>query len=458
MVSSLSAGVPAAAEEFPLPLSSASHLQGEFGAYVNPVYPALTGSGISYRQSRYESENASHLFSLNMLGFSFSYAWLDGLYSEGMDQPEPVQTGFYSIGKGFFWGNVFGIGARYSFAKDDSGPYGSYRSWTAGLLLRPASWLSFGYVSRDFNGPEISGDTISRTDIYSMSLRPFRHYLTLSVDMHHPEGKEWRDSAFVYSVDITLWNDISLYGAADSEKNISFGIKVPIDVSAPGARSTLIADYYGTSRREGPGLSTFGFSISGEVFRSPIRNPRQLLKIELKGEMSEIPTQRIMGAEQPVYSDVLNAIAAAGDTSGIEGIILTIDGPRMGIARIQEVREELIRFRQKGKKVYAILLTAGNSDYYLATAADRIYFNPAETFTLTGLSAQVYFFRELLDKIGIKFESIRKGRYKFFNEAFTSRVMSRDYRDSLIQLLTDLNSQFTGAITSSRNISTRGTG
>ncbi|PKL74579.1 MAG: signal peptide peptidase SppA [Candidatus Melainabacteria bacterium HGW-Melainabacteria-1] len=286
-----------------------------------------------------------------------------------------------------------------------------------------------------------------------MSLRPFRHYITLSVDMHHQEDTEWRDSAFVYSVDITLGNDISLYGAADNEKNISFGIKVPIDISAPGARSTLIADYYGTTRREGPGLSTFGFSIAGEIFRSPIRTPRQLLKIELKGEMSEIPSQRIMGADQPVYFDVLNAIAAAGDTPGIEGIILTIDGPRMGIARIQEVREELNRFRRKGKKVYAILLTSGNSDYYLATAADTIYFNPAETFTLTGLSSQVYFYRELLDKIGIKFESVRKGRYKFFNEAFTSRVMSRDYRESLIQLLTDLNSQFTGAITSSRNMS-----
>jgi len=159
-----------------------------------------------------------------------------------------------------------------------------------------------------------------------------------------------------------------------------------------------------------------------------------------------------MGSQRPVFLDVLGAVTKAADSPGVRGIILTVDNPRLGFARIQELREELARFRATGRKVYAVLMSPGNGSYYLASGADRIYFNPGETFMLTGLSAQVYFFRELLDKIGIKFESVRRGRYKFFNEPFTSRFMSREYRDSLVELLTSLNDQFTGAIAEARRM------
>jgi protease-4 len=429
-----------------------SHAAGDFAPLANPVFSDLpAASSLAYLRTIYNGEGgAGHHAALTALGFTLSWSRLDTLYAPESDSYYDPGARFYSAGRGFFFGNTFGFGAIYTAGR--GGLYNDYRSWTLGLLLRPSRWLSLGYVSRDINEPEVGGASVARSDVYSASLRPWRHHITLSADMTHAAGSPWGDAVFLYSLELVLARDIALHGAVDSDRNLSFGARIPLDLQAREGISALALNYHGASPRNGAALSGFGASITAGRYGRPVLVPREIVKIDLKGALGETPVRKVMGRQEPVYFDVLDAIARAGETPSVGAIILTIDNPRLGFARIQELREEILKFREGGKKVYAILVSSGNSSYYLASAADRVYFNPAETFMLTGLSAQVYFFRELLDKIGIKFESVRKGRYKFFNEVFTSRVMSRDYRDSLIDLLTSLNGQFTGGIAASRRM------
>jgi len=72
-----------------------------------------------------------------------------------------------------------------------------------------------------------------------------------------------------------------------------------------------------------------------------------------------------------------------------------------GWGKLQELRDALLRYRRSGKPAYAHLETAGNQEYYLATACDRIYAVPGAILDVTGLASEITFFAGTLDKLGV---------------------------------------------------------
>lgn len=394
----------------------------------------------------------AHHITANLFGFGFSWSHFNRKEGAAESDISSPQGNLYSIGKGFFFGNSFGFGFSYDFQGD--GSFDEYRSWTAGLLFRPWHFVSFGFSSRNLGNAIIDERKLPRTDVYSIALRQWQRYFILSADMLVEEDRGWKHANFLYTFEASLpWN-ISLFAAIGSDKQYSFGITVPIDTQTPLKYPVFIADYGFEKTSAKNSLHSFGFAYTAARYESPVASPDELLHIQLSGDIDEIPVRPTMGKQKPVFSDIIAAIHKAASSEHVRAIAITIDNHSLGFARLQELREELSQFKSRGGKVYAILMSSGNKNYYLASVAHRVYFNPADSFMLNGLSAQVYFLRELLDKIGIKFESVRKGRYKFFNESFTSRFMSREYRESLLSLLTNLNEQFVSDIASSRKIST----
>jgi protease-4 len=452
------AAVPAnALQQYALPTpvlgTSVSHSSGAFSPLVNPVFSDTTeATAFSYRQMRYHRDGSGiHQVLLNTFGFSFSGAWFNALYDEASDEFTPSRTRLYTIGKGLFWENTIGIGANYSFTDSDTDGYDDYRSWTLGFLLRPFPFLSFGYTARDVNNPSLNNTAVPRTDVFSLSLRPLYHYLTLSVDYQRKEGEDFTGGRLMYCVDITLPNDISLFASADSDSNYSAGISLPFDFSGPSA-SAAVLDYSMQNRRGAGAVSVFGVTITNERLKAPAISSPAVLKIHIRGNINEIEGDSFIAENHTTFNSILRAIREASRDSSIRAILMTVDAANLGVGQIQEIREELRRFRECGKKVYAVCMVPGNRAYYLSAAADRIYYSPAETFQISGLAAEVYFFKALLDKIGIRFESVRKGRYKFFNEPFTSTHMSRDYRESLLALMTSLNDQYVLDVAADRHI------
>jgi len=441
------------AVRIPVPETSVSHSTGAFAPLINPVFSDTTdATAFSYRHMRYHRDSSGiHQVMLNTLGFTFSGTWFDSVYDETTDEFIPSRTRLYTIGKGLFIGNVIGIGANYSFTDSDTDGYNDYRSWTLGFLLRPFPFLSFGYTARDVNNPSLNNTGIPRTDVYSLSLRPFYHYLTLSADYQRREGEDFSEGHMMYCVDITLPNDISLFASVDDDRNYSAGLSLPFDFSGSSA-STAVFDYSLQNRRDAGAVSVFGVTITNERLRAPSISPPMILTIHIRGDINEIEGERLLADDHSTFNSILRAVRTASRDNTVRAILMTVDSANLGIGQIQELREELHRFRRTGKKVYAVCMVPGNRAYYLSSAADTIYYTPAETFQISGLAAEVYFFKALLDKIGIRFESVRKGRYKFFNEPFTSTHMSRDYRESLLALMTNLNDQYILDVAADRRI------
>jgi protease-4 len=124
----------------------------------------------------------------------------------------------------------------------------------------------------------------------------------------------------------------------------------------------------------------------------------------------------------------LKKVAADSD---IKAIVLEPEGLAGGWGKLEEIRSDIEQFRKSGKPVYAYLRTPGGREYYLASAADRIYLGPSDQLMLKGLRAELIYFKKTLDKIGVTVDVEHAGKYKDFGDMFTRTDMSPETREAI---------------------------
>jgi protease-4 len=150
-------------------------------------------------------------------------------------------------------------------------------------------------------------------------------------------------------------------------------------------------------------------------------------------------------------SDVIRQLRKYGKDGSIPAVVLHIDSPGGGAAASQEIHEEINKLREAGKKVVASMgSVAASGGYYLACAADTIVANPA---TLTGSIGVIFQFpvaEELLRKVGVKYEVVKRGEIKDMGSL--DRSMTQRERESLQSVVDDTYEQFIGAIIRGRNL------
>jgi protease-4 len=435
---------------------SASYSDGAFGSTLNPVFSVLQSAPLLAYQYTFFDGNRSgnHFAQAGFCGFSFLYGRFQDIYKETKDRIDHAGADFYKITEGIIIKNIFGIGASYSFSKSHVHGYRGYQGFDVGLLIRPWRYISLGLVIDDAWG-SISGDRIKWREVYSISIRPYTERVTFSLDVIHKQGEKASKLKYKASVDVRLWWDISLFAALDRDINLLFGISLPLQFRSFYATGIDLHYYRSSNRKSVPDHNSVGVSLPWFKNRSapsiPFRS--NYLMVILDGSVSEIEKRSFWGSEPLVFVDLLRCINRAGMDPAIDGIILQVNKAGIGFAQVQELRDELKKARSHGKKVYAVLREPGNKEYYLASVSDKIYFTPNSPFYLSGLVAQVYFFKGLMQKIGVQFESIKRGAYKSFDEPFTREHMSEAFRENMTSYIKDLNNQYISDIMADRGIS-----
>ena len=135
----------------------------------------------------------------------------------------------------------------------------------------------------------------------------------------------------------------------------------------------------------------------------------------------------------------------------VKAVVLSVSDLEAGWARLQSLRRSLLVLRQAGKQVWAYVAEGGMREYYLASAADRILVAPAGHLAITGIAAEMMFFKGTLDKLGIAAQVHRAGQYKSAAEPFTRESMSPANREMLDSLLDDLYGQIVDDIAAARH-------
>ena len=135
----------------------------------------------------------------------------------------------------------------------------------------------------------------------------------------------------------------------------------------------------------------------------------------------------------------------------IAGIIFKIDNVSVGWATLQEIRNKLHEFRAAEKETIGYMESGGNAEYLLAAAMEHVVLMPTGSLNLTGLRAEVLFYKGLLEKLDIQADMLAMGKYKSGVEPYMRDGMSDAFRESMTALLDDLYAQLLDHIAENRD-------
>ena len=150
--------------------------------------------------------------------------------------------------------------------------------------------------------------------------------------------------------------------------------------------------------------------------------------------------------------DLLMSIEKAKNDDRIKLIYLNFNEVNAGLSCIEEIRAKLVDYKTSGKQIIAYSNYYSQYSYLLCSVADKIYLNPNGFIDLKGISASVVFFKNLLAKIGVETQIIRKGQFKSAVEPFTETKMSESSRLQTKLLIEDISEFMTNCISEERNI------
>ena len=153
--------------------------------------------------------------------------------------------------------------------------------------------------------------------------------------------------------------------------------------------------------------------------------------------------------------DAVTALRTAASDPAVKYVLLRADAMAVGISHVEELRMALAEFRRSGKAVIAYTENPGNGSYYLASVADKIYMGSQHggNAMLIGLSAQLTFLKDLLDKVGVHVQLIRHGKYKSAGEMFIRSTASPENREQNQVMINSCWKVFSSAICEARGLS-----
>lgn len=201
----------------------------------------------------------------------------------------------------------------------------------------------------------------------------------------------------------------------------------------------VIAIFYAARNMGGPTVannSVLVLSVSGE----------------LPDYVADEPLAKAFGiSQQQSFTSLLTQLRKAKVDPRIGAIVLDINFPGIGWGKADELRDAIAEFKTSGKPVYAYMEIGMNKEYYIATAADKIFLPPSGDIYINGLAAEAMFYKGSLDKLGVEVDAIQIGpKYKSAPDQYTKTAMGDGQREVINSLLDEFFGRFTNAIAESR--------
>ena len=155
-----------------------------------------------------------------------------------------------------------------------------------------------------------------------------------------------------------------------------------------------------------------------------------------------------------IYS-AIKAVNAAATDPAVKFIYMKPDGASGGIAQIEEFRKALKNFRNSGKAIVSYIESPSNASYYLASVSDKIYMTSYEggMNMFSGLSSQMIFLKDILDRLGVNVQLIRHGKYKSAGEMYIRNSSSPENMEQNTEMIESVWNSWAMEIAQSRDIS-----
>ena len=185
--------------------------------------------------------------------------------------------------------------------------------------------------------------------------------------------------------------------------------------------------------------------VAGEEEQEISIKDNSVLKVQLQGKMKDYLSEPENWLGKFMQEDsfwelrsVCKSIKRAAFDSKIKGMSIELKGLNAGISQLKELREYLSLFKKKGKWITAYADSYGQKGYYLSSVADSIFVHPMGAVDCKGLSTEILFFKDILEKYGIEMRTVRHGKYKSAIEPFVANKISHDNQKQITVLLQDI--------------------
>lgn len=182
------------------------------------------------------------------------------------------------------------------------------------------------------------------------------------------------------------------------------------------------------------------------------------LEIGLAGPLVEYPETNVLstlfGAGRALsMHEIWMALRMAAVDDRIAAVLVRLGPLECDWAKCAEIRGALIDFRASGKKAYAYIEEAPefSKEYYLATACDRIVLHPLGWLGIPGIGGQIPFFKNALDKLGVRVEVQHVEEYKTAYSMFTEPRFTAAHKEMTESLLGDQFAHFIQAVAAARH-------
>ncbi|MFN8577134.1 MAG: signal peptide peptidase SppA [Candidatus Sericytochromatia bacterium] len=362
----------------------------------------------------------------------------------------PMRKFVFGTGYPIFDG--LSLGVTYSNIQTTDNSNLSTNSIDFGILARPANFLSVGLFARNINNPILGSSIINRTYGLGLGIRPGGwDRLTVTLDGEWVEGSPANRIKGLLGLETEFINGVHLKGRVASDatfKNIAFGVEA-------GIAFPYISLGYGR---------VFDVESRDAVYAKLSLNKSRTI---FEGEESDAAEITLNGAIQSVKNinvglfsvesrnsvfDYLENIEKAKNDRSIGAIILNMKNFSSGLADNEEIRNKLIDFKSSGKKVIAYISSLDMKQYYLATVADYIVMHPIGEIQLQGIGGTQYFYKGLMDKVGVEAQYEKIGKYKSASEPLTRTNSSDPEKEQTNDLLKDFYNNMSKNISKSRGI------
>lgn len=337
-------------------------------------------------------------------------------------EPEPVR---YGMALGAKQDN-FLVGAR--LIRD------SITHWDVGAMVRLGKWVSLGGVGQDLNR---KGGRFGA----GVAVRPVGPRLTFFSEAYFTPFQPFA------GLEIEPIPGLKFKARAKLGTGDDFGF-------IAGLKLSLGRFGIGVLGSPEPVRVAGLVRISQDLHRSILPPRPRLLELRLSGPIADQkPGMSLMGIGKvrTTYS-LLDLLDRAKNDRSITGIVLMLEGEEFSFPQAQELRRALLEFRKAGKKLFVYASSLGMIGYYIASCGDRVIIHPMGDVVIPGVSMRAQFVKGALDKLGIKTEAYRYGRYKSAVEVFTEDSLTVANREQLEVIVDGVYEDFVQAVSRGRKL------
>ncbi|MGF1471596.1 MAG: signal peptide peptidase SppA [Rubrobacteraceae bacterium] len=206
-------------------------------------------------------------------------------------------------------------------------------------------------------------------------------------------------------------------------------------------------------------LVNFWYVLRNSYVRFARRVP-DFVVFEVGGSLPELtpPTsflRRRIGRVRQTLSleEVRRRLSRISRNGRVRGVVLRVQDLDAGWASLEELRDEIMEFRNRGGYVVAYLAEADTRSYYLACAADEVLATPLATISVTGFRTRITFVKDSLQRVGVEAEVFAVSPYKSAYDTYVRQEFSHEAREQAERLADRRFAQLIEAVADGRGVS-----